>query len=88
MLSKPLFWVEIPPPNIEQAMRSQRPVQKKKYMKKDILLFYFFFIGEVMVHLKLYILYFISSCVNLYYHIQDEVMVMTLFIKGLEVEQP
>ena len=41
-----------------------------------------------MVHLKLYILYFISSCVNLYYHIQDEVMVMTLFIKGLEVEQP
>ena len=54
----------------------------------NILLFSYIFIGWVMVHLKLYILNFISSCMNLYYQSQDEVMVMTLFIKGLEVEQP
>ena len=30
MLSYLLFWVVIPPPNIEHAMRSRRPVQKKK----------------------------------------------------------
>ena len=54
----------------------------------NILLFSYIFIGWVMVHLKLYILNFISSCMNLYYQSQDEVMVMTSFIKGLEVEQP
>ena len=34
VLLLPLFWVEIPPPNIEHALWSRRPVKKKMKKKK------------------------------------------------------
>ena len=39
------------------------------------------YIEEFMAHLDLYVLDFIFSSVKLYYHSQDEIMVVTLFIK-------
>ena len=39
------------------------------------------YIEEFMAHLDLYVLDFIFSSVKFYYHSQDEIMVVTLFIK-------